>query len=448
MPILFSKSFNGIELLKVNGDPNGISGSVGSLALDISSNIKYKCIGNSAWNPIIPWGPSPPNGPAGYYPASFTPEKFGAKGNGTTDDYLAIQDAYDAAHAVGGILQFDAKVYKITQPIQTRKGYTTIRGIAGAQNSAGAYNAAGLRATTLAEFKGTRIWAANCPAFQRDDISVSHGYMTIENLSIVGDGQNVAAIDFGVNMGNATAYNRFINLTVVNFGIGFDISNQYGSAWDDCRANSCGVGFKNGYVSGHQNGVSGSLGVPGGGNSAKITNVSIDACNICFLMIDGSGIDIKNGLAEQNCGPLLYLKPYTQGLGQISISGFHYETVNSDKAICVFDGSYGSASPLTPVSASDITISNIVANSSITKDGFKIINAGAYSGLYRMTWKHVTGVNYDVALPDWAHASYFESCRLKSLNVSAPTSVVVLMCEFNGNYGNSIIKKDGINLLG
>lgn len=91
MPILFSKLFNGIELLKVNGDPNGISGSVGSLALDIASNIKYKCIGNSVWNLIIPLGPSA-GGPAVYYPASFTPEKFGAKGNGTTDDYLAIQE--------------------------------------------------------------------------------------------------------------------------------------------------------------------------------------------------------------------------------------------------------------------------------------------------------------------------------------------------------------------
>ena len=441
MPILFSKSFNGIELLKVNGDPNGISGSVGSLALDISSNLKYKCIGNSIWDLIIPWGPSAAN-PAGYYPSSFTPEKFGAKGNGTTDDYLAIQDAYDAAYAVGGILQFDAKVYKITQPIQTRRGYTTIRGVAGAKNSADVYNASGLRATTLTAFKGTRIWAANCAAFQRDDISDNHGYMTIENLSIVGDGQDIAAINFGVNITNATVYNRFINLTVVNFGVGFDISNQYGSSWDDCRANSCDVGFKNGY------GVSGSLGVPGGANAAKITNVSTDACNICFLMIDGSGIDIKNVLAQQNCGPLLYLKPYTQGLAQISISGVHYETSNSDRTLCMFDGSYGSASPLRPVSAANITISNVTTNSATAKDGFKTLNAGAYSGLYRMTWKHISGVNYDVTLPDWAQASYFESCRLKSLNVSAPTSAVVLMCEFNGNYGNSIIKKDGINLLG
>jgi len=47
----------------------------------------------------------------------FTPEQFGAKGNGTTDDTVAVQDAADAASAVGGVVLFGSKTYKVTSTI-------------------------------------------------------------------------------------------------------------------------------------------------------------------------------------------------------------------------------------------------------------------------------------------------------------------------------------------
>lgn len=47
----------------------------------------------------------------------FTPEQFGAKGDGTTDDTVATQAAADAASAVQGMVLFGSKTYKLTDTI-------------------------------------------------------------------------------------------------------------------------------------------------------------------------------------------------------------------------------------------------------------------------------------------------------------------------------------------
>ena len=49
MAIITSKTFNGIELLKVNSSPSGISAPVGSIALDASTGNKYKNDGGGVW---------------------------------------------------------------------------------------------------------------------------------------------------------------------------------------------------------------------------------------------------------------------------------------------------------------------------------------------------------------------------------------------------------------
>lgn len=55
----------------------------------------------------------------------ITPEVFGAKGDGVTDDYIAIQKMFDETR--GGVIVFNPyKQYRITQPLFIWGGYSTL----------------------------------------------------------------------------------------------------------------------------------------------------------------------------------------------------------------------------------------------------------------------------------------------------------------------------------
>jgi len=63
MTLLIRTSVGGIELLKVDAIPDGISAIAGSIAIDITTNIKYRSLGLGMWMPISPGilpKPSPP----------------------------------------------------------------------------------------------------------------------------------------------------------------------------------------------------------------------------------------------------------------------------------------------------------------------------------------------------------------------------------------------------
>lgn len=61
------------------------------------------------------------------YGQVFVPENYGAKGDGTTDDTVALQAAITAAQGVNGTVQLSAKTYKITASLSISAGMT-IRG--------------------------------------------------------------------------------------------------------------------------------------------------------------------------------------------------------------------------------------------------------------------------------------------------------------------------------
>ena len=52
MAILTRKYFNGIEILRVNSAPDGVSSPVGSLAVDVLTNTKYRSQGGGTWSII------------------------------------------------------------------------------------------------------------------------------------------------------------------------------------------------------------------------------------------------------------------------------------------------------------------------------------------------------------------------------------------------------------
>ncbi len=46
---------------------------------------------------------------------SYCPLDYGALGDGTTDDTVAVQSAIDAAEATGGIIDLAGRTYRITK---------------------------------------------------------------------------------------------------------------------------------------------------------------------------------------------------------------------------------------------------------------------------------------------------------------------------------------------
>lgn len=59
--------------------------------------------------------------------APFNVADYGAVGDGITDDYAALQSAVNAAAAVNGLVVFDAKNYKISQPITISGTFRSVK---------------------------------------------------------------------------------------------------------------------------------------------------------------------------------------------------------------------------------------------------------------------------------------------------------------------------------
>lgn len=70
-------------------------------------------------------GPQGPPGPTGTFPY-FNVQNYGATGDGTHDDTIAIQDAIDAAALAGGTTFFPSGTYKITSTLTMQTGVSLL----------------------------------------------------------------------------------------------------------------------------------------------------------------------------------------------------------------------------------------------------------------------------------------------------------------------------------
>lgn len=123
----------------------------------------------------------------------FSPSEFGAVGDGSHDDIVALQSAADAAKAVGGVLMLDAKKYAISQPLVLDQGVTVMGSGVVTHNGAAADNPGG---------------SINIPV-EPPYLSGSVLLMTTANtnaIEITAVGETVSLRDFGIQFSDAIKF--------------------------------------------------------------------------------------------------------------------------------------------------------------------------------------------------------------------------------------------------
>lgn len=122
----------------------------------------------------------------------YSPERFGAKGDGTTDDTAAIQAAINACPS-GGVLWLSSSVYKITAALSITKNLT-IRG-AGVCEVFGA-----VAATDAAGSPTAAPWLTGAVLLQATAATNA--------INITGTGITVHLEGFGIRFADAIAFNN------------------------------------------------------------------------------------------------------------------------------------------------------------------------------------------------------------------------------------------------
>lgn len=154
---------------------------------------------------------------------TITPEMFGAKGDGTTDDHAAFQSATDLCAATGGVVSVRAVTYRWTTGITISGTRVNILG---------------------ADSAGTRIeYAGSGVAI---DVSSPAGYVSIENMRLVNVGTGTKGILMGPTGGGSTAMqNRLTNVDVQGFSVAnIHLSDCELGRFENVYAqNGGGVGF-------------------------------------------------------------------------------------------------------------------------------------------------------------------------------------------------------------
>ena len=261
--------------------------------------------------------------PNGTYPGGpvLNVMEFGALGNGTTDDTVAIQAAI-AACPVGGIVHFPVGKYRVTDSINLGAKSLTLKGDGWSVVSAAPF-ANGV--WTLSNISGSVIV---CTDNTKDGIKTNvtgddFRNITVKDLAIYGTGSGTST---GLNLGAAVANNHLHteNVLSANFYSGVDVK--------DCLWGR----HKDLYILGCTNG----LDFHGVVYEQAFHEIHIEHCNqaIRFLTqgMGNSAISIRfTGGTVENFPAVAGCKALTfaGSVANLSFRDFYWEMVNTDSWI-------------------------------------------------------------------------------------------------------------------
>lgn len=158
---------------------------------------------------------------------------FGAKGDGSTDDTVAIQAGIDAA-AGENVLYFPAGTYRVTDTLLLKNGTA----IVGSNEVATDYRATGSGNTFI------NLDSADNPntiLFDVDQTTKPSGYIwciAIKNISLSGQTGDYGQV--GINLNNV-ANSLIENVYIQKFGYGIYVTNGQQITYNQVNASLCGT---------------------------------------------------------------------------------------------------------------------------------------------------------------------------------------------------------------
>jgi hypothetical protein len=167
---------------------------------------------------------------------------FGATGNGSTDDTVAIQAAIDAA-ADGGTVQFPSPTVDYKFSTLTVNKCVTLQGAGWQVRANQAFGHADWANTTYQQGSILRSTATSGAAITCDTTGEVLPY-NLRDIAIIGPGSGTST---GIALGSASqasVMNDWQNVMVANFSKGYNFTNVQDSTFVSVRERGCTTGFE------------------------------------------------------------------------------------------------------------------------------------------------------------------------------------------------------------
>jgi Pectate lyase superfamily protein len=284
---------------------------------------------------------------------------FGAVGDGTADDTVAINAALAAVPATGGVVYLPAGRYKVTSPLLIQQEATMVVGAGAGQKAAATQDARGTRIEIAAGFSGTEVIRVQRAANDRPLYGV-----TLRDFAV--DGGLVGTVDGILYRSNAGLVEHVHVHRMGGNGfrlLGYATWATYDTTLNLVQADDCGAAgvlfdtdstdahLKNSVISDNNDNVivkAGSLQLvgnhfygptryniffDGGGSRTKIIankaessgqhNVLVDSTNGGYsdIQIIGNGFSTSGFAANNTYDHLLVTGPSGNGISRMHING-------------------------------------------------------------------------------------------------------------------------------
>lgn len=243
----------------------------------------------------------------------FNVRTFGATGDGSTDDTLAIQAAIDACPD-GGVVYIPGGNYIITslsidKPLTLRGDGITWRGTGTFGHSSWSEQTRG---------DGSILYSSATSGVALNYAPSPAGQLDIEALGVVGPGSGTST---GLGMPVGTARNNLRNVMVANFSIGINI---------ECLQNQ--------FICLSTRGCSTGVSIGNGANTNTFIGIDVVSCVIGIKNVSSTG-NVFNGGAIQGCSDTGIQHLGTGSAANI-YSGVYLENSTATYAIDLQGGDY------------------------------------------------------------------------------------------------------------
>lgn len=372
----------------------------------------------------------------------FYPEDYGALGDSTNDDTQAIQTAMDWAMQVNGIVQFQKRRYRITAPLNVRKGMFTMRGVGQTTTASEKFYTAGDQYDTYANgpanggVGGTVLWFWSCDGFIRDDVGAQD--FCLKDLALVsrniGAGGLFTCFAFGTTDRSYTqVYKRFRYSGVAAYHWQSAFNNSLGvscSYWD-CVARGCleGLTEGNATVQGY------------GAIATDCYHTDLQSNHKCIALYESDRLAMTGAIAQ---GHITWVHLAPNGPARVrntAIRDVYLETVDDPNYVLYIDDS--GATVANACTAELVSLENTMLNTGPNTGGYNFGTGKHGSGVAYLHLDRVNTVLAVVTMPSHISPVTLENLRTQYLTIQSPFAFAALCQSGNAFQGVKTVIRGG-----